>query len=146
MKIEVKKFEEITTKELYELLRLRAAVFVVEQNCAYQDLDGKDDKALHILGIHKQELVAYARVFPGGSYMDKASIGRVLVKQNFRTFGFGRSIMSASLKAIEEHYNTSAVQLSAQSYLKKFYNELGFIEVGEGYLEDGIPHILMEKA
>ncbi|MBT8185131.1 MAG: GNAT family N-acetyltransferase [Eudoraea sp.] len=145
MKVEVKDFKELTTEELYKILQLRAEVFVVEQNCAYQDLDGKDGKALHIIGTKDKEVVAYTRVFAPGDNHDQASIGRVVVKNDQRTYGYGRQIMLASIRAIQENFQTSKIQLSAQSYLRKFYNDLDFSEVGEEYLEDGIPHILMEK-
>lgn len=145
MKIAVKTFEEIKTKELYNILQLRAAVFVVEQNCAYQDLDGKDEKALHIIGSKNGDIVAYTRIFAPGDYTDKACIGRVVVKKNQRAFGYGKDIMIASIDAIRNTFKTSEICLSAQSYLTKFYKELGFSQVGEEYLEDGIPHIMMEK-
>ncbi|MCW5514688.1 GNAT family N-acetyltransferase [Muriicola sp. Z0-33] len=145
MKIAVKNFEEITTKELYNILQLRAAVFVVEQNCAYQDLDGKDEKALHIIGSKNGDIVAYTRIFAPGDYTDKACIGRVVVKKDQRAFGYGKDIMIASIDAIRNSFKTSEICLSAQSYLTKFYKELGFSQVGEEYLEDGIPHIMMEK-
>lgn len=143
MKIEIKKFADIKSPELYKILQLRAAVFVVEQDCAYQDLDGKDQKALHVIGTHNNEVVAYTRIFTPGDYMDDACIGRVVVKANQRQHGYGKEIVKASIKAIEDFYQVTRVQLSAQTYLKQFYNSLGFQEIGEEYLEDGIPHINM---
>ena len=145
MTIEIKAFNELTLTSLYEVLHLRAEVFVVEQNCPYQDVDGKDQKAMHILGYHKEQLVAYTRVFEPGYYFDNASIGRVVVKENARQYGFGKDIMKASIAFIEDTLDLSTIELSAQTYLKKFYNDLGFIEIGEGYLEDDIPHIRMIK-
>ena len=145
MTIEIKAFNELTLTSLYEVLQLRAEVFVVEQNCPYQDVDGKDQKAMHILGYHKEQLVAYTRVFKPGYYFDNASIGRVVVKENARQYGFGKDIMKASIAFIEDTLDLSTIELSAQTYLKKFYNDLGFIEIGEGYLEDDIPHIRMLK-
>ncbi|NHF59040.1 GNAT family N-acetyltransferase [Flavobacteriaceae bacterium TP-CH-4] len=145
MTITTKTFPELTTEELYAILQLRSEVFVVEQHCAYQDLDGKDQKALHIIGTQNEQLVAYTRVFGPGEYFREASIGRVVVKPSERKHGYGREIMNASLKAIKNSYHTTTVQLSAQTYLKKFYNSLGFEQVGKGYLEDGIPHIGMLK-
>ena len=141
--IQTKTFEQLNTKELYDLLQLRSEVFVVEQDCVYQDIDGKDQKALHILGYKDEKLVAYTRVFHPGDYFEEASIGRVLVKENQRQYGFGYNIMNASIKAIKEHFKTSEIRISAQTYLIKFYNNLGFKAVGEEYLEDGIPHINM---
>ena len=145
MTIEIKAFNELTLNSLYEVLQLRAEVFVVEQNCPYQDVDGKDQKAMHILGYHKEQLVAYTRVFKPGYYFDNASIGRVVVKENARQYGFGKDIMKASITFIEDTLDLSTIELSAQTYLKKFYNDLGFKEIGEGYLEDDIPHIRMIK-
>ncbi len=143
MEILVKKFSELTIDELYELLRLRSEVFVVEQNCVYQDIDNKDQLALHILGISEQRLVAYTRCFPPGIYFEQAAIGRVLVADSARGSGLGHSIMEASLAAIKKRFNTTTVKLSAQTYLKEFYTAHGFTEIGEEYLEDGIPHIAM---
>jgi len=138
-----KSFNELTTQELYDLLQLRSEVFVVEQDCVYQDVDGKDQKALHILGYKEEKLVAYTRVFKPGDYFTEASIGRVVVKQQERQYKYGYDIMNASIKAIATHYKEKVIKISAQTYLKRFYNNLGFFEVGEEYLEDGIPHIGM---
>lgn len=143
MEIQVKNFSELTVDELYELLRLRSEVFVVEQNCVYQDIDNKDQLALHILGVSEQKLVAYTRCFPPGIYFEEAAIGRVVVADSARGTGLGHSIMEASLTAIKKRFNTTTVKLSAQTYLKDFYTTHGFSEVGEEYLEDGIPHIAM---
>ncbi|MFZ0488639.1 MAG: GNAT family N-acetyltransferase [Salegentibacter sp.] len=145
MIIKEKKFEELTTAELYELLQLRSEVFVVEQDCVYQDIDGKDQKALHILGYKNGRLVAYTRCFDRGFYFEEAAIGRVLVRKNARNFGYGHDIMKASLEAIRKNYKTDSIKLSAQQYLLKFYESHGFVAIGEGYLEDGIPHIAMVK-
>ena len=143
LEIKVKNFYELTTIELYDLLQIRSEVFVVEQNCVYQDLDGKDQKALHIIGYKNNKVLAYTRVFEPGVYFDKASIGRVVVKKDQRQYKYGYEIMKASINAIEERFKTTGIRLSAQSYLIKFYNNLEFREVGEEYLEDGIPHITM---
>ncbi|MCT4629785.1 GNAT family N-acetyltransferase [Winogradskyella sp.] len=146
LNIEIKHFSDLITTELYDLLQLRSEVFVVEQDCVYQDIDGKDEKALHILGYKENKLVAYTRIFKPGDYFNEVSIGRVVVKENERQHSYGYDIMNASIKAIEAHYNTSEIRISAQTYLKKFYNNLGFKEVGEEYLEDDIPHINMIKS
>ncbi|EAR02814.1 GNAT family N-acetyltransferase [Maribacter sp. HTCC2170] len=143
MVITTKKFNELTNSELYGILQLRSEVFVVEQDCVYQDLDGKDQKAVHILGIKDQKVVAYTRIFKPGDYFNEASIGRVVVKENERKYGYGYDIMNASIKAVQDNFNKTTIHLSAQTYLKKFYNSLGFKEIGEEYLEDGIPHIGM---
>jgi len=145
MKIEIKSFHELSLEDLYMVLQLRSQVFVVEQDCVYQDIDGKDQKALHILGFENTELVAYTRCFKPGDYFEQASIGRVIVKENFRKYGYGHEIMKASLKAILERFETTSIKLSAQQYLTAFYESHGFQQTGEGYLEDGIPHIAMIK-
>jgi len=145
MKISVKTFEELSKIELYDILQLRSKVFVVEQDCVYQDIDGKDEKALHVLGVKNNEVIAYARCFKSGDYFKEASIGRVVVKQSQRKFKYGNEIMNTSIKAIKNHYNTKVIKLSAQCYLNKFYTKLGFIPIGEEYMEDGIPHIAMIK-
>ena len=145
MEIKVKAFEELNLHELYQVLQLRAEVFVVEQDCVYQDIDGKDEKALHVLGFENGTLVAYTRIFPPGIYFTEAAIGRVVVKSSSRMNKFGHEIMKASIEAIEERFDTSNIKLSAQTYLTKFYESHGFEQVGESYLEDGIPHIAMIK-
>ena len=146
MVIKIKTFEELNLHELYELLQLRAEVFVVEQDCVYQDIDGKDEKALHVLGYEDDRLVAYTRIFPPGIYFAEAAIGRVVVRESSRKNKYGHEILKASVKAIEDHFNTKSIKLSAQTYLTKFYESHGFSRVGEGYLEDGIPHIAMIKS
>ena len=143
MTIRTKSFEELTKTELYQLLQLRSEVFVVEQECAYQDVDGMDQQALHILGYEGDELVAYTRVFPVGVYDDYARIGRVVVRNNYRSKGLGLEIMKATMEAVKSNYGTSKMSLSAQTYLVKFYQDMGFSEIGKEYLEDGIPHVLM---
>ena len=143
MTISVKSFNEFTTEELYEVLRLRSEIFVVEQNCVYQDIDLKDQKAIHVLGYFQNELVAYTRIFKPGDYFQQASIGRVLVKESYRSRKWGYDIMEASIKAIEQDFLATTIKISAQQYLEKFYNNMGFLTVGEPYLEDGIPHVAM---
>lgn len=145
LKIQIKAFEHLSTDELYAILQLRSEVFVVEQNCVYQDLDGKDQIALHVLGFKNKKLVAYTRVFKPGDYFEHASIGRVIVKENQRKFKYGYDIMEASIEVIRIHFGKTNIKISAQVYLKKFYNNLGFEAVGEEYLEDGIPHVGMIK-
>lgn len=145
MQVSVKTFDELTTEELYQILRLRSEVFVVEQDCVYQDLDNKDQKALHIIGKKGDEIVAYTRIFKPGDYFENVSIGRVVVNQDQRKYGLGKQIMHASLTAINERFPDSPIEISAQSYLLKFYTDLGFNAFGEEYLEDGIPHMRMLK-
>ncbi|MEN8788490.1 MAG: GNAT family N-acetyltransferase [Flavobacteriaceae bacterium] len=145
MLTQTKTFDQLTKTELYDLLSLRAEVFIVEQECAYQDLDGKDMQALHILGKNGEELLAYARVFEPGYYFEEASIGRIVVSPGHRTEGLGKIIVLEAEKAITRYYGNGPVKLSAQSYLRKFYTDLGYRSIGEEYLEDGIPHIAMIK-
>ncbi len=145
LNIEVKKFSELKLTELYDILQLRSEVFVVEQDCVYQDIDGKDAEALHVIGFKKGKIVAYTRCFSPGYYFEEAAIGRVVVKDSERKFGYGHEIMKASAKAIQDHFKTSNIKLSAQQYLIKFYESHGYQTTGEGYLEDGIPHIAMVK-
>ena len=145
LKTTIKKFEALTANELYTILRLRSEVFVVEQDCVYQDLDDKDKKALHVIGWYGNTIVAYTRIFDVKLYFNEASIGRVVVEQKHRSKGFGIDIMNASIDAIKKHYNQAQIKISAQTYLIKFYNNLGFKEQGKPYLEDGIPHTAMIK-
>ena len=141
----IKKFLELNTTELYEILQLRSEVFVVEQDCVYQDIDFKDQKALHVFGYKNNKIVAYTRIFKSGDYFDNASIGRVLVVASERKYGFGHDLMKASIAAINTHFKVTEITISAQKYLKKFYESHQFTQVGEAYLEDGIPHIRMDK-
>ena len=153
MEISVKSFEELSISELYALLQLRSEVFVVEQDCVYQDVDGKDQKAMHVLGYVDEELAAYTRFFKAGDYFDAASIGRVVVSPKHRRKDYGKEIMKASMKFAfdkQKDKNTVAfakvepsIKISAQVYVKKFYEDLGFKETGKRYLEDGIPHMEM---
>ena len=145
LQLQTKTFEELELLELYEILQLRSEVFVVEQDCVYQDIDGKDDKALHIFGKKEGKIVAYTRCFAPKIYFEEAAIGRVVVKESERKFGYGHQILKASIKEIQEHYQTTTIKLSAQQYLTHFYESHGFKQIGKGYLEDGIPHIAMLK-
>ncbi len=140
-----KTFGQLTKENLYEILRLRAEVFVVEQNCSYQDVDNKDQKALHILGYKNEKLIAYTRIFKPNDYFEFASIGRVVVAQKERKHKYGYDLMQTSIMAINIHFKAYTIAISAQVYLKNFYANLGFIQEGEGYLEDDIPHIYMVK-
>ena len=146
MQLKIATFEELSLDDLYKLLQLRSEVFVVEQNCVYQDIDGKDQMALHLLGYVDKELVAYTRIFPPATYFTEASIGRVIVKAPYRKHNYGHEILKASIKAVDERFQTSTIKLSAQTYLIKFYEGHGFQQSGETYLEDGIPHIAMLRS
>lgn len=139
----IKLFEELNTKELYDILQLRAEVFVVEQDCPYQDVDGKDYKSYHVMGYENGALLAYTRIVnPGVSYAEIA-IGRVVVKQSARGRQLGYAVMQQSHQFIATHLEPQPIRLSAQSHLKGFYQHLGYASTGKEYLEDGIPHTEM---
>ena len=141
----VKKFSELSIEELYQILRLRSEVFVVEQDCVYQDLDNKDQISVHIFIKEKNEIVAYTRIFKSGDYYKNPSIGRVVVSKKDRGKELGKKIMISSIDDIQENLKGDKIELSAQKYLDKFYKDLGFYKIGEDYLEDGIPHQRMIK-
>ena len=145
IQIHIKNYNELTTEELYGLLQLRSQVFVVEQNCVYQDIDGKDQKSLHVLGKKDNVIIAYSRIFKKGDYFKESSIGRVVVDKNSRHLQCGSQIMQASIEAIQNTFETKIIKISAQLYLKNFYTSFGFKPTGNTYLEDGIPHIAMIK-
>lgn len=142
---QIKRFNELSIEELYKTLQLRSEVFVVEQNCVYQDIDGKDEKALHVLGFYKGELAAYSRIFKQGDYFEEASIGRVVVSEKVRAKKWGHDLMKVSIEAIEREFKTTQITISAQEYLKKFYQAHQFEQTSEMYLEDDIPHIQMKR-
>lgn len=145
LQIKIKSFEALSLAELYNVLRLRAEVFIVEQNCVYQDIDNKDQKALHLIGEYKGEIVAYSRLFSGGDYFENASIGRVVIAQKHREKKWGHQLVQAAIEEIENRFGTRKITISAQLYLKNFYETNGFVAVGESYLEDDIPHIEMRR-
>ncbi|MBN2794215.1 MAG: GNAT family N-acetyltransferase [Clostridia bacterium] len=136
----VKHFETLTLKELYDFLTLRSAVFVLEQECPYQDVDGKDEDAYHVMGYEGDNLVAYCRLLKPGISYEEASIGRVIVKASARKSGLGKTLMNHALNFLKDEHH---IRISAQAYLKEFYSDLGFEQVSEIYLEDNIPHIEM---
>lgn len=138
-------FSELSAAQLYEILALRLAVFVVEQNCPYQDCDGNDHQAWHLMGRNDQgELVAYTRLFPAGIvYPDYASIGRVVSATLVRGTGAGKELMRKSIEMTHFLFGPGPVKIGAQSYLLRFYESFGFVSTGEEYLEDGIPHTKM---
>ena len=139
-----KKFNELTTAELHDIFALRAEVFVVEQDCVYQDIDGKDKNALHITGYLNEEIVAYARIFDKGTIYPKyCSIGRIAISSKERGKKLGHQLVEFSIKQCYKSFNSRAIKISAQAHLEKFYGHHGFYASGESYLEDGIPHIGM---
>jgi len=140
-----KAFDALSLNELYEILRLREQVFILEQECAYDDLDYKDQKALHVLGLVNDKIVAYSRIFKAGDCLENASIGRVLVRKDYRNHKFGQQLMSKSIAEVHKHFDDKLITISAQCYLIQFYENLGFVISGEQYLEDDIPHIAMTR-
>lgn len=148
MKWTLKTFDELSLKEFHDIIQLRLDIFVVEQDCPYLDLDGKDFKAYHFFGQPDDEsdkIVAYTRIFAPGDYFNEASIGRVVVHADYRKDGIGFQLMKKSMEQIKTLFKVDVVKIGAQLYLKNFYESLGFKQIGEGYLEDGIPHIYMIK-
>lgn len=139
----IKNFNELSTEELYKILQLRSEVFVVEQECIYQDCDKKDIKATHLFCIENGEVIATLRILNKGVSYDEFSIGRVAVKKEYRRKQLGRKSMEMAINYIEETYGNNPIRISAQCYIKDFYKSLGFIEVSDIYLEDDIPHIEM---
>ena len=141
----IKSFENLSVNELYDILKLRSEIFVVEQNCVYLDLDGKDKQALHLFGEFKGKIVAYSRLFKPGITFDNTSIGRVVVDANYRDRKWGHDLMREAIAGIKHHFGESQITIGAQLYLKKFYESHGFIQTSEMYLEDDIPHIEMKR-
>lgn len=135
----------MTALEWHRVLALRAQVFVVEQNCAYQDPDGKDVVSYHLLMESGEELVAYARLVPPGVSYPEAAIGRVVTSQTVRGKGWGKSLMEIAIAQTQKKFEVNEICISAQSYLLKFYGDLGFVAEGEEYLEDDIPHWKMRR-
>ena len=137
----VKSFEELTVGELYEILRLRAEVFVVEQNCAYQDLDEVDKEAVHVYLKEDGKIWAYLRVIEKGKRLDETSIGRVISIK--RRVGLGTELMKQGIRVAKERFGATRIKVGAQLYAKAFYEGVGFKQISEEYEEDGIPHIYM---
>lgn len=138
-----KSFRDLSTQELYDVLRLRSEVFVVEQNCPYLDPDDKDQACLHVMGFDGARLAAYARLVPPGLAYDSPAIGRVVIAAGFRKHGYGKALMKQCIGEAERHFKAGTITISAQQYLEKFYTELGFVTKSGMYLEDDIPHIKM---
>lgn len=136
-----KSFSQLTIDELYELLRVRSEVFVVEQNCVYQDLDGDDQPSIHLWLTVEDKVVALARVCPAGTHMKEVSIGRVITTE--RGKGFGRQIMLHAIDAAIEHFNAERIDIEAQEYAKGFYESVGFKQSSDAFMLDGIPHVRM---
>ena len=143
MKWEIKKFKELSVDELYRILELRNNVFVVEQECIYQDCDRKDLEAYHLFCIENDKIIATLRILEKGISYDEISIGRVVVDKLYRRKKLGRKAMEMAIDFIKNTYGNSPIRISAQVYIKDFYESLGFKAVSDIYLEDDIPHIEM---
>ena len=143
MSFQIKAFQELTMQQLYKILQQRTQVFVVEQNCPYLEVDGKDEKSIHIFQEAAGEIIAYCRILPPGVSYEETSIGRVLVHEAYRGKGIAYEMMQMAITYIEETLHQSVIKIQAQSYLEKFYSSLGFTTISEEYLEDNIPHIDM---
>lgn len=139
----VKSFNELSLNELYMILRLRNEVFVVEQNCPYQDADNKDLKCHHLMLLSNDELMAYARLVPPGLSFPQMSIGRVITNPKARGTGLGRKLMDIAIAQCYKIFGEGSIQIGAQAHLINFYGSLGFKQVSDVYDEDGIPHIDM---
>ncbi|MGH8805232.1 MAG: GNAT family N-acetyltransferase [Polaromonas sp.] len=136
-------FDALTSRELYEVLRLRSEVFVVEQACVFQDMDGADVQAMHLLGTLAGQLVAYARCFDAGVKFAEASIGRVVTHESVRGSGAGHVLMRQAIASLTQQWSPQAIRIGAQARLEPFYRQHGFAQDGEPYMEDGISHIEM---
>jgi ElaA protein len=136
-------FKDLGNEELYEILRLRIEVFVIEQNCPYQDADGKDLKSWHLQGRQHGKLIAYTRLVPPGISYEEPSIGRVITSKEARGTGAGKMLMIKSIEYLKKEFGNVPIRIGAQAYLQQFYEGFGFVKEGDGYLEDGIPHFIM---
>ena len=139
--LHTKRFDQLTLDELYELLRIRSEVFVVEQNCVYQDMDRDDQTAVHLWLTEGRKVVALCRVCPAGTHMREVSVGRVITTE--RGKGYGKRIMLEGIAAAREHFHAKVIEIEAQEYAKGFYEQVGFRQSSEPFMLDGIPHIRM---
>ena len=140
-----KSFSELSTVELYDILRLRSEIFVVEQNCVYLDADNRDQSSFHLCGWQGDTLLAYARILAPGVAYDEPSIGRVSISPAYRNNGAGRELMIKAIELTLRQFPGLDIKIGAQLYLDKFYSSLGFNQLGNMYIEDGIPHIHMVR-
>lgn len=136
-------FDALSVPELYELLQLRTEVFAVEQNCAFQDMDGADAQAAHLMGRRDGQLLAYARCFPAGIKFAEASIGRVVVCRQARGTGLGHELIERAMSAVCNLWGRQAIRIGAQAHLEQYYRGHGFVDANRRYIEDGIPHLDM---
>lgn len=142
MNFTIKRYDELTLDELYDIIKLRVDVFVVEQNCPYYELDGKDKMAYHVFCREKEKMIAYLRVLDRGISFETVSLGRVISLK--RRCGLGTELLKTGIEVAKEKYNADKITIEAQTYAKKFYEGVGFVKISDEFMEDGIPHILME--
>lgn len=140
------RFEDLTAREFHDILQARAAVFVVEQSCAFQDVDGADPACEHLVGREDGKVVAYCRIVPPGVKFPEPSIGRVITSKEARRTGAGRSLMEKAVARVEALWPGQAIRIGAQQYLQRFYGDFGFVQSSDPYDEDGIQHIEMLRA
>lgn len=140
---QVKRFDDLTTDKLYQLLKLRVDVFVVEQNCPYPEVDGIDQDCLHLFSEEEGVITSYCRLIPPGVMYHEPSIGRILVHPDYRKKALGRQLVSEAIRVIKDEFNRNDIKIHAQVYLYDFYSSFGFEPVSEEYLEDGILHVDM---
>ena len=141
----IKKFDKLNTGDLYEILKARVDVFIIEQECAYGDIDNKDQECIHFYYKIQGEIAAYLRILPAGLSFKTPSMGRILVKKEYRGKNYGRELVKDSLEYMDSVMKCDMITISAQEYLKDFYESFGFKQISEVYLEDGIPHMNMER-
>lgn len=141
MELFVRRFDELDIHDLYEIMKLRCDVFIVEQECHYEDIDGRDINAIHVYLKDNNEIVGYLRILDKGVLFKEVSIGRVIAKR--RRVGIGSELLKAGLKAAKKYYNADKIKIEAQVYAKSFYERVGFKVCGTEFLEDGIPHVPM---
>ena len=141
MELFVRRFDELDIHDLYEIMKLRCDVFIVEQECHYEDIDGRDINAIHVYLKDNNEIVGYLRILDKGVLFKEVSIGRVIAKR--RRVGIGSELLKAGLIASKKYYNADKIKIEAQVYAKSFYERVGFKVCGAEFLEDGIPHVPM---
>lgn len=139
----IKKFEEFDLKDFYKIIKIREEIFIVEQACVYQECDGKDEKAFHLVCAENGNVIAYLRILERKVSYEEISIGRVLVKKEYRNHGLAKKLVGKAIKFIENELHESEIRISAQAHLTKFYESLGFKTASDMYLEDEIPHVEM---
>lgn len=143
MELNIKRFSELSNQELYKIIEARINVFVVEQNCPYEECDNKDQNSFHLFYLDQDQIAAYLRIIPAGISYQEPSIGRVLVKNDYRRKGLGFKMMQAAFSFIKNNFDSDVIRISAQEYILDFYQKLGFKVVSDRYLEDDIPHFEM---